>query len=94
MFFFPFQTFVGEISSPEWRTTFGSGIGVFYLVGTLIIYVLGSFSSWRMVAALSALFSLGSLVAGILVPESPSWLVTKGKLKVLGFSILRFQLII
>ena len=79
MFCFSFQTFVGEISSPEWRTTFGSGIGVFYLVGTLIIYVLGSFSSWRMVAALSAFFSLSSLVAGILVPESPSWLVTKGE---------------
>ncbi len=41
---------MSEISSPAWRTTFGSGIGVFYLVGSLIIYILGSFASWRMVA--------------------------------------------
>ena len=33
--------YVSEISTPEWRTTFGAGLSSFYMVATFLTYVFG-----------------------------------------------------
>ena len=74
-----FQTYVSEISDPNWRTSFGGSIGFCFLMGTLVVYTLGAFCHWRTLAWISAVFPILSFVIGIFSPESPTWLVTKGK---------------
>ena len=73
-----FQTYVSEISDPNWRTSFGGSIGFCFLMGTLVVYTLGAFCHWRTLAWISAVFPILSFVIGIFSPESPTWLVTKG----------------
>ena len=73
-----FQTYVSEISHPDWRSTFGAGIGLCFLIGTLVIHILGAICNWRTLAWVSIIFPVLSFMAGLLSPESPTWLVTKG----------------
>lgn len=75
----PASTYVSEISHPDWRTTFGAGIGLSYLIGMVVIYTLGAFTHWRVIAAISAVFPLFAFVTGLYIPESPAWLVTKDR---------------
>ena len=75
---YTFQTYVSEISHPDWRTTFGAGIGLCFLIGTLVIHILGAICNWRTLAWVSIIFPVLSFMAGLLSPESPTWLVTKG----------------
>ena len=72
------QTYVSEISDPDWRTTLNAGISLMYIVGTLSIYTLGTICHWRLLAGLSAIFPALSFICGLFSPESPPWLVTKG----------------
>ena len=71
---------MSEISHPNWRTTFGAGIGLCFLIGTLVIHILGAICNWRTLAWVSIIFPVLSFMAGLLSPESPTWLVTKGTL--------------
>ena len=73
------QTYVSEISDPDWRTTLNAGISLMYIVGTLSIYTLGTICHWRLLAGLSAIFPALSFICGLFSPESPPWLVTKGR---------------
>jgi sugar porter (SP) family MFS transporter len=67
------------------------GILLAYLSNYLVAYVLGAdnANAWRWMFGVMALPSLVFLVAGILIPESPRWLVKRGRLKeaesVLGY---------
>ena len=70
---------MSEISHPNWRATFGAGIGTSFLIGTLAIHALGAICTWRTLAWVSTIFPVLSFVSGLFSPESPTWLVTKGK---------------
>ena len=72
------QTYVSEISDPDWRTTLCAGMGLMYIAGTLSIYTLGAICHWRLLAGLSAIFPALSFICGLFSPESPPWLITKG----------------
>ena len=86
------------MSTPAWRTTFGGGLSAFYMVGMVLIFIVGKvgvdrkyFSlqtkyfccvqavSWRVLAGFCCVFPLLSSVLLLLIPESPSWLVTQGR---------------
>eukprot|EP00093_Oithona_nana_P006540 06540.XXX_41717_40875_1 [CDS] Oithona nana genome sequencing. len=76
----PASTYVSEISDPDWRTTLCAGMGLMYIAGTLSIYTLGAICHWRLLAGLSAIFPALSFICGLFSPESPPWLITKGRL--------------
>ena len=39
------QVYVSEVTTPEWRTTFGAGLGAFYNLGSVIVFTLGKVGS-------------------------------------------------
>ena len=40
----PAGVYVTEIATPEWRTTFGGGLSAFYMVGMVLIFIVGKVS--------------------------------------------------
>eukprot|EP00554_Chaetoceros_debilis_P006976 CAMPEP_0194073076 /NCGR_PEP_ID=MMETSP0149-20130528/626_1 /TAXON_ID=122233 /ORGANISM="Chaetoceros debilis, Strain MM31A-1" /LENGTH=484 /DNA_ID=CAMNT_0038753033 /DNA_START=138 /DNA_END=1592 /DNA_ORIENTATION=+ len=76
---------LAEFLDTESRGTYLLLIKYFWTIGSMIVPVLGYLTielagSWRLFAALCTLPCLLSLITGILfVPESPRWLVSKGK---------------
>ena len=63
----------------KWRTTFSSCLGLFCLFGTVLTYIFGAFLHWRSIIYISCIFPVGSFLLGLIVPESPPWLITKSK---------------
>ena len=76
------QVYITEICTPEWRTTFNSGLSAFYMIGMVMVYTLGKpdLLSWRWLAGVSCVFPVLSIVFLGFIPESPAWLVTQGRL--------------
>ena len=74
--------YITEICTPEWRTTFNSGLSAFYMIGMVMVYTLGKpdLLSWRWLAGVSCVFPVLSIVFLGFIPESPAWLVTQGRL--------------
>ena len=76
------QVYITEICTPEWRTTFNSGLSAFYMIGMVIVYTLGKpdLLTWRWLAGVSCVFPVLSVLLLGFIPESPAWLVTQGRL--------------
>lgn len=47
--------------------------------GVMFEYSLGAFLSWELIAAISTIIPVLSILAGCLMPESPSWLLSQGR---------------
>ena len=75
------QVYITEICTPEWRTTFNSGLSAFYMIGMVMVYTLGKpdLLNWRWLAGVSCIFPILSIVFLGFIPESPAWLVTQGR---------------
>jgi hypothetical protein len=51
------------------------------VVGLLISYLVGSFIDYKDLALVSAILAGAGTVATFLIPESPAWLLAKGRVK-------------
>jgi len=71
--------FVAEMADDSIRGALGSGFQVMVTAGILFVYVFGSFLSWKWLAIVNGFIPLVFLVAMIFIPESPRYLVAKGK---------------
>ncbi|KAJ9574691.1 hypothetical protein L9F63_008152 [Diploptera punctata] len=67
-----------EIATPQLRGVFASSIYSAFSGGILLVYSLGSYLHWRIVAAVLALLPLTSFLMFFFVPESPIWLAKNG----------------
>ena len=78
----PAIVYITEVARPELRgslMSFGPTLASF---GMLLAYLMGAFVSWRLVAWLSIIFAVIPIfLIQFIVPESPVWLVTKGKIE-------------
>ncbi|KAF2905475.1 hypothetical protein ILUMI_00701, partial [Ignelater luminosus] len=72
-------TYVAEISSPEHRGIFQALGPISASFGILLTYTLGTFLKWNVVALISIIFSIFTLVSIQFVPESPAYLAKKDK---------------
>ncbi|VVC25992.1 Sugar transporter, conserved site,Major facilitator superfamily domain,Major facilitator, sugar [Cinara cedri] len=78
----PILSYVGEITEPKLRGSMTSLASMTSMLGSLIVFTLRYyFSNWRTVALLSTLCPLTCICLILLIPESPIWLVGKGKIE-------------
>ncbi|XP_022166816.1 facilitated trehalose transporter Tret1-like isoform X2 [Myzus persicae] len=75
----PIFSYVGEITEPRLRGAMASLTSTAPTFGVLILFTLGYFFEWQTAALLSTLCPITSICLVMLIPESPIWLVAKGK---------------
>ncbi|XP_028044300.1 facilitated trehalose transporter Tret1-2 homolog isoform X1 [Bombyx mandarina] len=70
---------IAEYSSPKYRGSFIATIPTGLLLGIFISHTFGMFYGWHQLCIILLFFSLPGLIAIVFSPESPSFLVTKGR---------------
>lgn len=72
-------TYVVEIAPPSIRGLLGTSFQVMVVIGMLLSSLLGLFSTWRQVAIWSMVPSLITMAIMFFMPETPQWLLSKGR---------------
>lgn len=73
------QVYISEISSPDIRGFLSAIQKVSGHLGVLISYLLGAYLDWRQLAMLVAVAPMMLFLTVIYIPETPSFLVLKGR---------------
>lgn len=80
-------TLVSEFSSNKGRGKHGTFLGAMWFVGAVVAYIVGilleplGVNSWRYMLLIGGVFALIIFFFRITLPESPRWLVSKGRIK-------------
>ncbi|XP_028041478.1 facilitated trehalose transporter Tret1-like [Bombyx mandarina] len=77
----PINSYVGEISEPTMRGALCTVTQIFTSIGILVMYFLGTIVDWRQAAIICLGVPLLSMLLVLLVPETPVWLLFKGREK-------------
>nr|XP_018912951.1 PREDICTED: facilitated trehalose transporter Tret1-like [Bemisia tabaci] len=77
----PIAAYIGEVSQPHLRGIFTAMTTAACQLGNLIELFVGSVFDWRTSALISTVIPLISLISFTTIPESPVWLITKGKME-------------
>lgn len=77
----PATVYAAEIGDSSLRGMLVTWTSAAIALGVLIVYVLGYFlpDKWRVTAAVCALFPVAAAALATLLPESPSWLSSRGR---------------
>ncbi|VVD04879.1 unnamed protein product [Leptidea sinapis] len=70
---------IGEMTDPKNRGAFLTTVSLSLTVGVLSSHTLGSYFSWQQSALICSFISFTALILIIYNPESPSWLISKGR---------------
>lgn len=73
------QIYIGECASPRVRGALGSFTAIFLALGILITYVIGKYVHWDELAWICGAMPITLLLSMLYMPETPSFLLTKGK---------------
>lgn len=76
----PVLTYVAEVTTPRMRGLLAASGSFCSIFGVFTQFVLGTFLTWRTIAALSLAAPIVSFIALFFVPESPHWLIQKNRL--------------
>nr|CAD7575317.1 unnamed protein product [Timema californicum] len=71
--------YVAEISQAEHRGTLSAAGPIHVSFGVLAVYILGYIAKWQLVAAVCTICAVLSFLAMCMVPESPPWLASQGR---------------
>lgn len=74
-------TYVAEVTQPQFRGILAATGTTCVITGILIQFILGKFYSWPNVALISCFLPVFTITALFFVPESPHWLLTKGRVE-------------
>ncbi|XP_059058786.1 facilitated trehalose transporter Tret1-like [Achroia grisella] len=77
----PINSYVGEVTEPSIRGALCTFTQMFTSVGTLVMYFLGKVVTWRQAALIAIAPPIVSMLLILLVPESPTWLLYRGRQK-------------
>ncbi|XP_046672093.1 facilitated trehalose transporter Tret1-like [Homalodisca vitripennis] len=75
----PVLSYIGEVSEPRLRGVLSTVGGIFFNVGLTLESVIGATTDWRTMVLITSAAPVTAFVALSLVPDSPAWLVTKGR---------------
>ncbi|XP_054736627.1 facilitated trehalose transporter Tret1-2 homolog [Anastrepha obliqua] len=77
----PVGVYSAEISLPRIRGRLILGTSVSIAAGIMVIYLVGYFirNDWQLIAMLCCAYQIVAMLCVIPMPESPSWLVSKGR---------------
>ncbi|XP_022175298.1 facilitated trehalose transporter Tret1-like [Myzus persicae] len=75
----PTMAYIGEISEPDVRGVLSTFASSMIVLGHLLEFVLGCILPWRTTMLVSGLVPVIAAVSILLIPESPVWLLTKGR---------------
>ncbi|KAI5724892.1 hypothetical protein M8J77_008456 [Diaphorina citri] len=76
----PIMSYLGEVCEPRIRGSLTLLTGVSGSLGLLAIFFLNALTDWRTTTLLSATIPGLALVMLLFLPESPTWLISKGRL--------------
>ncbi|CAK1546781.1 unnamed protein product [Leptosia nina] len=71
---------IGEYTSPKNRGAFLATVSFSQAFGIFFVHLIGSMFSWQKTALICVFLPFLSLIMTIYTPESPSWLLTKGRI--------------
>ncbi|CAG9854457.1 unnamed protein product [Phyllotreta striolata] len=77
----PAIVYIAEISNPKMRMSFLQLCPTYVALGMIFIYLGGWFMHWRLLAWVSNVFAILPCLAVFFIPESPMWLIMKGRVK-------------
>lgn len=77
----PAVVYITEISNPKMRMSFMQFYPTYVALGMIFTYLGGWYMHWRLLAWISNIFAILPCLGVFLIPESPLWLIQKGKLK-------------
>lgn len=72
-------TYVAEVTQPQFRGMLAATGTTCVITGIFVQFVLGAFLTWRNVALICTFLPILTVLALCFIPESPYWLLTKGK---------------
>ncbi|XP_060829670.1 facilitated trehalose transporter Tret1-like [Bombus pascuorum] len=75
----PVMTYVAEVTQPHLRGMLSATSTMAVILGIFTQMLGGKLGNWRIVTLINLIYPLICLVALCLVPESPYWLVAKGR---------------
>ncbi|XP_053615226.1 facilitated trehalose transporter Tret1-like isoform X2 [Plodia interpunctella] len=87
----PSVTYVGEVSDPRLRGLLTTLTNMFTSAGMFIAYLLGTVLSWRQAALVALTIPLTTMFLVLFVPETPIWLLSKGRQKEALRSLCRLR---
>ncbi|XP_008475505.1 facilitated trehalose transporter Tret1-like isoform X1 [Diaphorina citri] len=76
----PIISYLGEVCEPRIRGSLTLISGVAGSKGIVVIYLVNAFADWRTTSLISSIFPLLAIVMLLFLPESPIWLISKGRL--------------
>lgn len=77
---FQVLTYVAEVTQPQFRGMLAATGTTCVITGIFVTFVLGKFFAWRAVAMVCSCLPILTIIALFFVPESPYWLLTKGRI--------------
>ncbi|CAG2101501.1 unnamed protein product [Medioppia subpectinata] len=72
--------YIAETAAPAMRGFLGSGFQLSISTGVLVSFIAGKYLSWAYLAVLSAVFPVLLLMCMCLMPETPYWLIRRGRI--------------
>ncbi|XP_052752916.1 facilitated trehalose transporter Tret1-2 homolog [Galleria mellonella] len=73
--------YIGETSDPKYRGFFLAGVSLAIAVGIFVAHLIGTFIAWKWTATICCLFPVLTAVLLAFIPESPTWLISKGNIE-------------
>ncbi|KAK5638798.1 hypothetical protein RI129_013093 [Pyrocoelia pectoralis] len=75
----PAFVYISEVSDSKIRGALLCIPGIFFSIGILLTYFKGWLLHWRWVSWIFLIYSVISVIITLFLPESPSWLISKGR---------------
>lgn len=70
---------IAEMTDPKNRGMFLTSVSLALTIGVLFCHTLGTYLSWQHCALICSFITFSSLLLIIFTPESPAWLISKGR---------------